>query len=176
MAKELHGLGLTDTIVGTSTTGPIKLTQRGQQVGDIKRDNQKTYKLVGYFPDADDDLVVGDFCVYQDASSTLVTTDVSDIAAAEVAAGVALVAIDHGAVATAGTDIVYMWIQVTGLATLSTDIGGTTPVDGSPLTAFGAADKGLTLAKEADSAAIYVDVCAVTIDDSENIVLLKCAY
>jgi hypothetical protein len=132
-------------------------------VGTLRWEGNKCYKYVKYIDGtANLDLAAGDVVVYTDASSTQVTADVSDIAASEIGAGVALGAVTE--------DARFIWIQIKGAATLSTTIGGT-PADGDPLTAKGAADKALTKAAEADSAAVYVPVVAFAVDASEKTAL-----
>lgn len=134
-------------------------------VGQIFRDdvNHKTYKYVKYNDGtANLDLVSGDVVTYVDDSgygASTVTADATDASGKNIGAGVC--------VSTVTTDGDYMWIQITGIASLNVNIGGTLS-DGDALTAELAADKGLTLAKEADTGADYVHVCAIASDDTAD--------
>jgi len=123
--------------------------------------NGKIYKYVLYNDGtANLDLVAGDVVIYVDDSgysANTVTADVSDSTGVEIGAGVV--------VTTVTVDASYMWIQIKGAATLSLDPGGSVG-DGDALTAVAAADKALTLALEADTAAKYVSVVAIAVDDT----------
>jgi len=104
------------------------------------------------------DVVAGDVVYYTDDTgygANTVLADASDASGAEIGAGVITTTIT-----ATGT---YCWIQIKGPATLAVTIGGSAG-DGDPLTAVGAADKALTKAAEADSAATYKFVCAVAVD------------
>lgn len=106
------------------------------------------------------DLAAGDVVYYVDDTGyggNVVTADVSDATGAEIGAGVAPAAVT--------ADASCFWIQIKGAATLSTALGGSAG-DGDPLTAVGAADKALTKAAEADTAATYVSVVAIAVDAS----------
>mgnify|MGYP001184554412 CR=1 FL=1 len=128
-------------------------------VGDIVWDRGKAYKFVLYAEGTGAlDLVAGDVVYYVDDTgygASTVTADVSDSTGAEIGAGVAVTTVD--------TDATYFWIQIKGAATLAVALGGSAG-DGHPLTATAAADKALTKAAEADTAATYVHVCAVAVD------------
>lgn len=119
----------------------------------------KIYKYVTYDEGTGAlDLVAGDVVYYVDDTgygSNTVTADVSDASGAEIGAGVV-----QGTVTADGS---YFWIQIKGAATLAVALGGSAG-DGDPLTAVGAADKALTKAAEADSAATYVTVVAIAVD------------
>lgn len=121
----------------------------------------KLYKYVTYDDGtANLDLADGDVVYYVDDSgygANTVTADVSDSTGKEIGAGVAPVAVT--------LDGSNFWIQIKGAATLAVTIAGS-PADGDALTATAAADKALTLAKEADSAAAYVTVVAIGVDVS----------
>lgn len=128
-------------------------------LGDIYWKGNKCYKFVLYAEGTGAlDLAAGDVVYYVDDTgygANTVTADVSDSSGAEIGAGVATTA-----VTTTGD---YFWIQIKGPATLAVALGGSAG-DGDPLTAVGAADKALTKAAEADTAATYVHVCAVAVD------------
>lgn len=132
------------------------------QVGALFKDGaMKIYKYVIYNDGTGNlDLAAGDVVYYVDDSgygSATVTADVSDASGAEIGAGVACAAVtDDGS---------YFWVQIKGPATLAVALGGSAG-DGDPLTAVGAADKALTKAAEADSAATYKHVCGVAVDAS----------
>ena len=130
-------------------------------LGDIYWKGNKAYKFVLYAEGAGAlDLAAGDVVYYVDDTgygANTVTADASDATGAEIGAGVATTA-----VTTTGD---YFWIQIKGPATLAVALGGSAG-DGDPLTAVGAADKALTKAAEADSAATYKHVCAVAVDAS----------
>lgn len=132
-------------------------------LGDIYWDRGKCYKFVKYSDGtADLDLAAGDVVYYVDVTgydANTVTADVSDSTGAEIGAGVAVAAVT--------ADGSYFWIQIKGAATLAVAIGGSAG-DGDPLTAVGAADKALTKAAEADTAATYKAVVAFAADASEK--------
>lgn len=133
--------------------------------------NGKTYKYVVYAEGTGAlDLAAGDVVYYVDDSgygANQVTADVSDSTGAEIGAGVAVAAVT--------ADASYFWIQIKGGATLNQTIGGSAG-DGHPLTATGAADKALTKAAEADSAATYVHVCGVAVDASAKEIICDFPY
>lgn len=153
--------GIDPTVVSTGdpefTPGTLGLNADG-----------KMYKYVVY----DDgtatlDLVTGDVLYYVDVTgyaADTVTADVSDSTGAEIGAGVVL--------ATVTVDGSFFWIQIRGIATVAVTIGGT-PADGNALTATGAADKALTLALEADTAASYVTVVAIGTDVSAKEIICQ---
>lgn len=119
----------------------------------------RIYKYVKYDEGtATLDLAAGDVVYYVDDSgygAHTVTADASDATGQQLGAGVAAAAVT--------ADGSYFWIQIKGFATCAVAIGGSA-VDGDPLTAEGAADKALTRAIEADSAAVYKPVCAYAVD------------
>lgn len=133
-------------------------------VGQIYRNDVigKTYKYVKYSKLDSLNLVSGDVVTYVDDSGYAASTVTAD--------GSAATGKNIGAGVCAGTvtaDAQYFWVQITGAASINVNIGGTLS-DGDPLTAEAAADKGLTLAKEADSGADYVHVCALAVDDTAD--------
>ena len=128
--------------------------------------NGKMYKYVLYAEGTGAlDLAAGDVVYYVDDTgygASTVTADASDSTGAEIGAGVAVAAVT--------TDASYFWIQIKGAATLAVALGGSAG-DGDPLTATAAADKALTKAAEADTAATYVSVVAYAVDASAKEVL-----
>lgn len=130
-------------------------------VGQIFRDdvNHKTYKYVKYNDGTENlDLVAGDVVTYVDDSgyaAATVTADDSDATGKNMGAGVA--------VTTVTVDASYFWIQIKGGVILTQAIAGSGN-DGDLLTAEAGGNKALTLAKEADTGADYVHVCAITVD------------
>lgn len=140
----------------------------GLNLGDIRYQDGKFYKWVQYVEGTGAlDLAAGDVVHYVDVTgykNNKVTADVSDASGAEIGAGVVLAPVTE--------NLSYMWIQLTGFAQLSTALGGTAG-DGDPLTVVGAADKALTKAAEADSAATYKHVCAIALDASEKQVICQ---
>ena len=121
----------------------------------------KVYKYVVYEHGTGAlDLAAGDVVYYVDDTgyaANEVTADVSDSTGVEIGAGVAPAAVT--------VDGSYFWAQIKGPATVAQTIGGT-PGDGDPLTCVAAADKALTKAAEADTAATYVSVVAIAVDVS----------
>lgn len=135
-------------------------------VGDIVWIKNKCYKFVLYDEGTGAlDLAAGDVVYYVDDTgygASTVTADASDASGAEIGAGVAVTTVD--------TDATYFWIQIKGAATLNQTIGGSAG-DGDPLTATAAADKALTKAAEADTAATYVSVVGIAVDaDAKEII------
>lgn len=142
-------------------------TDQEYQLGQIyMADDGKTYKYVKYAHGTDElDLAAGDVVYYVDVTgyaASTVTADASDSTGAEIGAGVAQAAV------TANNS--FFWVQIKGFATLAVALGGSAG-DGDPLTAVGAADKALTKAAEADSAATYVSVVAIAMDASDKEVI-----
>jgi hypothetical protein len=148
-------------LTGVYTTA--ELTQGATpSLGDIFfGEGNKVYKFVKYNDGtANLDLAAGDVVYYVDDSgygAHTVTADVSDSTGAEIGAGVAVTAVTD--------DASCFWIQIKGMATTAVALGGSAG-DGDPLTAVGAADKALTKAAEADTAATYKAVVAFAIDAS----------
>lgn len=130
-------------------------------VGDILWNRNKCYKFVLYDEGTGAlDLAAGDVVYYVDDTgygASTVTADVSDSTGQEIGAGVAVAAVT--------ADASYFWIQIKGPATVAVALGGSA-ADGDPLTCVGAADKALTRAVEADSAAVYKPVVAFAVDAS----------
>lgn len=157
------GANITDVF----TAETLKTSGKGWGLGDHWRDkDNKLYKFVKYDDGtANLDLVAGDVVFYSGVTgytTNTVTADASDGTGQEIGAGVVQ--------ATVTEDGSYFWIQIRGVATLSTTIGGTAG-DGDPLTATGAADKALTKAAEADSTGVYKPVVAFA-QDADGITIV----
>lgn len=140
----------------------VSTTDPEFRLGTIGMDfNGKIYKYVTYaHGTATLDLTSGDVVYYVDDTgygSNTVTADASDSTGQEIGAGVVAATVtDNGS---------YFWVQIKGAATLAVALGGSAG-DGDPLTATGAADKALTKAAEADTAAVYKPVVAIAVDAS----------
>jgi hypothetical protein len=149
------------------TKADLDASGKGFKAGDIAWGSDgKCYKLFIYDEGTGTlDLAAGDVVYYVDVTgyaANTVTADASDATGAEIGAGVAQAAVT--------VDGSYFWGQIKGAATLSTALGGSAG-DGDPLTAVGAADKALTKAAEADSAATYKSVVAIATDASAKEVI-----
>jgi len=154
------GARLTDTysVLGGNTPGA------GFALGDIYRDGDgKAYKFVQYNSGAGSvAAVAGNFAYYlapsgaSAGSTTVVTSDLSD--SAGVGAGVLL---------SAPATTEYCWIQISGVATLTTAL--TAGADGNALTPVGATDGTLDV-----SALVTDHICAIAVDASAKIVLVTC--
>lgn len=151
----LFGVRLTDTYTAA------ELAARGFKAGDLYEDhNGKRYKLYKYNSGVGTVAAVAGNVVYLYAVSgtsagqtTEVTMDLTDTQ--EIGAGVLQAVIASGS---------YGWVQVTGVATLTTAL--TAGGDGDPLTPTGSTDGTLDLAT-----AITDDVCAYAIDASAKLVI-----
>lgn len=154
---QLIGPNLTE--VRTSAEGPAFA------LGTIHSDaaTGKTYKYVKYNNGAGDVAsVAGNFCYNYAVSGasagqyTEVTMDITD--SGGIGMGVFQAVIPDGG---------YGWIQVGGVATLTTAL--TAGADGNALTAVGATDGTI------DVSALVTDfICAVAIDATAKIVFLTC--
>ncbi|MAH45006.1 hypothetical protein CMI37_04205 [Candidatus Pacearchaeota archaeon] len=145
---QIYVTGLTDT----STTDL-------EGVGKLRFEDNKWYKWVKYDEGAGAlDIVAGDVVYYDNAAgsgyvNSIVTADLSD--SDEVGAGVVM--------ATVTVTATFMWIQIKGVATLSTAL--TAGADGDALTATGTTDKTLDIADDDLDA-----VVGVAIDASAKII------
>ena len=95
-------------------------------VGTLRFENKKMYKYVKYDHGvAELDLVVGDVVGYllNEADSHFVTADVTSMDTLPVIAGIIVAA-------TVTVDDSYIWIQISGPATLAATVKGTTPTAG----------------------------------------------
>lgn len=152
-------------ITATFTTTTLQTSGAGWGLGDKWEDKDgKIYRFVQYNSAAGTiAAVAGNFCFYyapggvSAGSSTVVTADVSD--SALVGAGVL-----QSAPATGE----YCWIQVAGVATLTTAL--TSGADGNALTP-GAVDSTLKV-----SAAVTDHICAIAVDASAKIVFVTCPF
>lgn len=156
------GASLSATYTAAQLTGSESGSVPG--IGDIyvTHDNKK-YRFVQYNSGAGPVAAVAGNFVYLYApggvsagATNVVTSDLSD--SANVGAGVL-----QSAPATGE----YCWIQVEGLATLTTAL--TAGADGNALTAVGATDGTIDV-----SAAVTDFICAVAVDASAKIVMLTC--
>jgi len=148
----------------TYTSDTLLTSGTGWAVGDIYRDgNGKRYKFVQYETGAGNvAAVAGNFAYYyapggvSAGSTTVVTSDLSD--SAGVGAGVLMAVIADGS---------YGWIQISGVATLTTAL--TAGADGNALTPVGSTDGTLDV-----SALVTDHIAAVCVDATAKIVLVTC--
>lgn len=160
MSQTIIGVRLTDTYTAA------ELTATGFTVGQVYTNyNGKKYKLYKFNNGAGNvAAVAGNFAYILAVSgasageTTEVTMDLSD--SAGVGAGVFQAVIADGS---------YGWFQVTGPATLTTAL--TAGADGNALTPVGSTDGTLDV-----SALVTDDICAIALDASAKIVMLRCAY
>jgi hypothetical protein len=162
--QDLIGVNLTS--VRTEAEGPEFAVGTIGCVTTLSEDNGtlvKGYKYVQFNNGAGDVAsVAGNFAYYYAVSgasagqSSIVTMDVTD--SGGIGAGVF-----QAVIANLG----YGWIQITGVATLTTAL--TAGADGNALTAVGTTDGTLDV-----SAAVTDYICAVAIDASAKIVFLTC--
>ncbi len=137
-------------------------------IGKIRYQDGKWYKWVKYDDGAGNlDIVAGDVLVYLAIlmGSNFVTADVSGGDTIPIGAGIA--------VATVTVNDTFMWMQTKGFATLSLDVGGTTPGDGERICASlnGGTDKIAIV----DPAITQLGM-GVSVDDSAKTVLLDCPF
>jgi hypothetical protein len=147
------------TDVHTSAEGPK------ETLGTIRFHGNKVYKYIRYRGGAGAvAAVAGNFCYYYAPGGTStgvadeVTSDLSD--SSEIGAGVlqAVIAADG-----------YGWIQIQGVATLTTAL--TAGGDGDNLTPTGSTDGTLDL-----NTAVTDNLCAIAIDASARIVFVTCPF
>ena len=144
----------------------VSLTEK-DSLGDIRWEGNKCYKYVKFLnTSATVAGVANDMCGYTLAgyASHTVCCDATDMATKPIGAGICLAAVTG----TAGTAY-YIWIQIKGPATITTNLAGT-PSDGDALY-LSTTDKTLTLATAADD-----PVCAYADDDSAQLVALDCVF
>ena len=127
-AKQIFRTALTDvTIYGAGQT------TTWDQLGTIRYENNAVYKYVAF--SGTTTIAAGDVVCYvaaaSDGSEVLV-----DGANTALGAGVAMAAVASGSVATGNTYYATGWIQIRGLATVSTTVAGS-PSIGYPLTTQG---------------------------------------
>jgi hypothetical protein len=145
-------IGLDETEV--SDTAKFALGQIGQN------SDGKKYKYVQYLVAAGSVAAVSGNVAYYYApsgvsagSSTTVTSDLSDSAG-----------LGAGVLKSAPTNTQYCWVQISGVATLTTAL--TAGADGNSLTPVGSTDGTLDV-----SAAVTDAICAYAVDASAKIVL-----
>lgn len=107
-------------------------------LGMIRYEDNKAYKYVKF--SGTTVVAVGDVLCYVTTDTTGLTVDAANTA---LGAGVAPAAVPSGAVA-------YGWIQIRGMATLSTALAGT-PAVGDGMTTAGAASPAVTKSAAANS-------------------------
>ncbi len=140
---------------------------RGDNLGELRYEDGSVYKFVKYNNGAaNTEGTAGDAVGYyapggdgaspNGYASNTVTVDLSDT---NMPAGILMADC---------VDTQYVWIQIKGPATVSTTLGGSAG-DGNPLVM--SADKTLGKAAEADSAAVYKNVCAIADDASAKTVV-----
>ena len=144
------GADLTQTYASLDTPNVPSL-------GTIAEINNKKYKFVQYDTGAGSvAAVAGNVAYYYQSSgytSNKVTSDLSD--SVNVGAGVLM---------SAPADGYYCWVQLTGIATLTTAL--TAGADGNALTPVGATDGTLDV-----SGAVTDHVCAIAHDASAKIIV-----
>lgn len=135
-------------------------------IGAIRFEGAKVYKWVKYNSGSGPvAAVAGNVCYYHGddaytSSACEVTSDLTDAAAAPITAGVLQAVIANGE---------YGWIQIKGVATLTTAL--TAGADGNALTAVGATDGTLDV-----SALVTDHIAAIALDATAKIVLLDCPW
>jgi len=135
-------------------------------IGAIRFEGAKIYKYVKYNSGSGPvAAVAGNMAYYHGddaytATAAEVTSDLTDAAAAPIAAGMLMAVIATGS---------YGWVQIKGVATLTTAL--TAGADGNALTAVGSTDGTLDV-----SALVTDHICAVALDASAKIVLLDCPW
>jgi hypothetical protein len=151
--------------INLSANDSVAQFKLGTVVGNIGvAGPQKEYKYVQYSNAAGSvAAVAGNVCYYEkpgtsDSTATVVTSDVSE--SNNIGAGVLQAAL---------TDNYYGWIQIRGIATLTTAL--TSGSDGSLLTPVGAGDGTLAL-----TAAVTSGVVAQAITAASKIVLCNFPY
>ena len=141
-------------------------------VGSLRFENGKVYKWVHFKnTTATVAAAAGSLVGYGAVTgydNSLVVADLSDADAQVLPAGVTLATIT-GTLATS----YYVWIQIKGYTTLDTAI--TSGADGAPIY-LTTTDKTAAKAVEADSAAVYKNVCGIAIDASAKTVALDCPF
>lgn len=133
-------------------------------IGVIRIEGEKVYKWVTYNTGTGTvAAVAGNTCVYHGDDAVVASTSAdvtSDITDGVVTAGVLQAAPTTGQ---------FCWIQIKGVAVLTTAL--TAGADGNALTSVGAGDGTLDV-----SAAVTDHVAAVAIDASAKIVMLDCPW
>jgi hypothetical protein len=144
------------TRLGGFTTALTDIdTSQQEYLGAIREDNNAEYKYVKF--SGSNATAVGDFVCYVVSDTALQTVNPTN---SIIGAGVAMAVHPSGSVT-------YGWIQIKGVATLSTAL--TSGVAGNALTAIGGGDK--TLAVSAAATSVIVAQCIVA---ATPLVLLKC--
>ena len=149
------------TVFRTQLTQTWTAAADGDPLGDIRWENNKAYKCVLYSIDDSLTVAAGDVVFYFAVTGYIANTVTADLSASNnQGAGIIL--------STITVDDTYMWIQLTGLATLNTPFDGTVePGDG--LTAKAALDKTLTISALVDD---FI-VASALVDANDTII---CAF
>lgn len=143
-------------------------------IGVIRFEGARIYKWVKYNKGADSiAAVIGNVCYYHGDDSVVVdsaaevTSDLSSSgsAGAEIAAGVLQAIIADGE---------FGWIQIKGVAVLTTGLDA--GVDGDPLTPTGASDGTLDAVDTASVTTANTMIAGYALDQSADIVLLDCPW
>lgn len=155
----LIGVDLSETYTATT------LAERGIAVGTVTEHDGKKYKLYKFNNGAGNVAAVsGNFAYIYAVSgasageTTEVTMDLTDTQG-----------IGAGVFQSVPADGEYCWLQVTGVATLTTAL--TAGADGNALTPVGSTDGTLDV-----SALVTDSICATAIDASAKIVMLHCPH
>ena len=147
----------------TGITSKLKSTEQTDTLGDIRLENGKFYKYVN-FNQATMTATAGDCVAYIGSTgyvSNVVTVDYSEAGVKRIGAGIVGVAIST-------SEDRYIWIQIKGLATVATALGGSA-TDGSELVLEGAANAAMDMLVKSTGAtqetvfAIAEDATAKTI-------------
>lgn len=161
--KSIFRTGLTDTVINNKGWW--------EAPGTIRYENNAVYKWVGF--SGTTTVAVGDFVCYLAFASDGNAYSV-DGANTKLGAGVAMAAIASGSLTTGAVAYAQGWIQIQGLAILSTTIAGSSPVLGNPLTSYGQAAPALGLCSTTAATLALQNVVAVVYDPTAKAVLLKC--
>lgn len=119
-----------------------KSTVKRCPLGTLRREGNRWYKYVQFTTGtAAVNVAAGDILFYKSVDGNTVVGDLTDIQA-NMAAGVAQVALTGGTAAASSNDVnAYIWVQIKGLAAIETDVVAGSA--GNALTTVGAADKTL---------------------------------
>ncbi len=156
------------------TTGltEVFLTAK-QALGTLRWEGNKCYKYVKLYNDTGTVAGVnGDQLLYAAEtghSTNTVVLDGNDADTVVVGAGICLATVT-GTVDTA----YYIWMQIKGPCTLSTQVSGS-PDDGQPIMAT-STDKTFGLAVDVDGGGDSLSVCGILTDDSAKLCALDCPF
>ncbi len=142
-------------------------------IGVLRFEGSRVFKWIKYNDGTAVAAVAGNFCYYHGDDSVVldsaaeVTSDLSaaGAAGAEVGAGVLMAVI---------ADASFGWIQIKGVAILTTAL--TAGIDGDRLTPTGASDGTLDAVDITSVTTANTMICAIALDASAKIVLLDCPW